>query len=245
MGGSPAPALDRGIKVLQLLEDKRARSLEEITNETGFPKSSLVRLLETLSTLGLVLRDPVSRKYTACVMLLPIAGKDASFEERIRASLQRLADKTQCTAEWYVDGTHGMVLTLRAEPRECEVRVTARVGFLRPWTGELEAVNAIAQAFIRCPNIDLENQRTYLKDGVRELLTAEQVKERVKKAKINRSIIDRVWNSNGVRRSAVIVTPSSSPYGILAIAESMRPNPERSPEELLQVLLREAEALSN
>jgi DNA-binding IclR family transcriptional regulator len=45
---SAAPALERGIRVLKYLEGKDPVSLDSIARATGYPKSSLLRVLDTL-----------------------------------------------------------------------------------------------------------------------------------------------------------------------------------------------------
>ncbi|RMD75109.1 MAG: hypothetical protein D6820_15355, partial [Lentisphaerae bacterium] len=67
-----APALQRGIEIIRLLADQIPRTLEELNRQTGIPKSSLLRFLETLELLNIVERDPVTRAYRALAMLLPI-----------------------------------------------------------------------------------------------------------------------------------------------------------------------------
>ncbi len=131
----------------------------------------------------------------------------------------------------------GMVIAQRAEPSGQENRVSARTGFLRPWLGELEAVNAIAHAFFNPPQpIDYEHCNQFLKDGVRSRLTPEEAKVRIEEARRQRSIVDRYWNSNGVRRMAALVCSHGTPAGILALAETMRPNPPIAQDELHTIL---------
>src|SRR6266571_1220213 len=47
-------ALHRGLQVLQVLHDMRAASLHDLNRETGIPKSTLIRILHTLHTDGMV-----------------------------------------------------------------------------------------------------------------------------------------------------------------------------------------------
>lgn len=47
-------ALHRGLQVLEVLHDARAASLHDLNRETGIPKSTLIRILHTLHTDGLV-----------------------------------------------------------------------------------------------------------------------------------------------------------------------------------------------
>jgi IclR family transcriptional regulator, mhp operon transcriptional activator len=47
-------ALHRGLQVLEVLHDVRAASLHDLNRETGIPKSTLIRILHTLGSDGLV-----------------------------------------------------------------------------------------------------------------------------------------------------------------------------------------------
>jgi IclR family transcriptional regulator, mhp operon transcriptional activator len=47
-------ALNRGLRVLEVLHDMRAASLHDLNRETGIPKSTLIRILHTLHSRGLV-----------------------------------------------------------------------------------------------------------------------------------------------------------------------------------------------
>ena len=47
-------ALHRGLRVLGVLHDMRAASLHDLNRETGIPKSTLIRILHTLHTDGMV-----------------------------------------------------------------------------------------------------------------------------------------------------------------------------------------------
>jgi DNA-binding IclR family transcriptional regulator len=74
------PALTRGIALLRLLENGEALSLEAVARQTGWPKSSLSRLLATLAELGLVARDSGHRTHRALMRLVPLAADSAAFE---------------------------------------------------------------------------------------------------------------------------------------------------------------------
>ncbi len=232
MAESSAPALTRGVRILQLLEDRRARLLEEIASETGYPKSSLTRLMETLVNLELIKRDPSTRKYTPCCILLPIQERAESIDNRLRPILGDLANRSSCTAEWYMPSENGMILIRRAEPADGEVSVIARIGYQRGWTGELEAVAAVGNAFFH----DREDHSGFCSAGRHRPLSSAEAKAIIDSVRERGSVVDTEWNSNGVRRAAVIVKQRSIPVGVLAIAESMRPTPKLSPDEHLKLL---------
>ncbi|MEI7633457.1 MAG: helix-turn-helix domain-containing protein [bacterium] len=60
---SSVPGLSRGLKILRLLAEPM--TVEDIVRRAGVPKSSGLRILDTLRGEGLVMRDPVTRLYQA------------------------------------------------------------------------------------------------------------------------------------------------------------------------------------
>jgi DNA-binding IclR family transcriptional regulator len=53
---SPAPALERGIAILNILNSGESYSLETISKKLKLPRSSLLRLLSTLQRCGWIQR---------------------------------------------------------------------------------------------------------------------------------------------------------------------------------------------
>lgn len=66
----PAPALGRGIAILRHLEREGSCSLEQLARHFRWPKASLLRLTESLRQAGVVVRDPLSKRYRALVQLV-------------------------------------------------------------------------------------------------------------------------------------------------------------------------------
>ena len=56
-------SLDRGIKVLEILERKTIARVTEVATEIDINERNISRLLDTLKANNLVERDPVSKKY--------------------------------------------------------------------------------------------------------------------------------------------------------------------------------------
>lgn len=61
----PVRALQRGLKVLRIVNDMDAPTLAEVTSASQLPKATVVRLLETLEFCGYIGRDPVRGFYFA------------------------------------------------------------------------------------------------------------------------------------------------------------------------------------
>ena len=56
-------SLDRGMKILSILEHKDSAGVTEIAEELGVNKSTASRLLDTLRQHDMVQMDPVTKKY--------------------------------------------------------------------------------------------------------------------------------------------------------------------------------------
>lgn len=139
-----APALARGLALLEDLSCDGPRSLEHLARDHAWPKTSVLRLLQTLEEAGAVARDPASKRWIAVKRLVP-DQQDAGERARLAARLAQLAAAAGSTAEWWVVGERNLVLAARHEPEAGEVTVRARIGFRRE-LDELEAVTVAACA---------------------------------------------------------------------------------------------------
>lgn len=220
---SGAPALTRGLAVLRHLAAHGPLPLEALARDTGYPKASLLRLLDALAAEGMVCRD-AARRFRATVALVPLAG-GAGLDEQLTALLPRLAAQTGMTAEWYVRGTDGMVLVRRATVPGSEVQIRAQIGFVRVWHGELDAVAALGLACFSPPPAPAGARYNFFtRDGQRAWLTKAAAAAKVAAARTGGACVDTVLNDNGVRRLAAVVRRDGTPAGILALAEYARPD---------------------
>lgn len=222
-----APALIRGIQLIRLLGDGDTRTLEEIASCTGIPKASALRLLRALAACGIVGRDEISKKYTATEVLTPVTGSAPEFLVSVDAALKKLARASSCTAEWYERGKRGMVLTQRHEPPKAHVWVAARIGFIRRWAQELEAVAIAAYAFGFEPLTNDLYFWTYDHCGKRVSLDSKRARKIIKDACERGYAKDCNFNPQGIRRIACPVIRGDHPEGILALATSFAPEGDR------------------
>ncbi len=241
---SPVPGLERGVTLLQLLGDGLHATLDDLARETNYPKSSILRILETLKNLGLVSRDEATREYFALQRLVPLRMMDQDFDSALRTSLQQIAESLGFTAEWYVPVAEGMVLVRRAEPFQGGAQVMAHVGFLRPWNEQLEAVACLAHAWRpEAPPLVKQGLFSYLADGEARPLSLKAAQMRIQHAGRDGFSRDVAFNDNGVRRTACVVLHDDALAGILAIAECYRPGAGLDSAENLQILIKEARLL--
>ncbi len=67
-------ALERGLEVMEALQDRRAASLKDLYEATGLPRPTLIRILHTLETAGVVRRSIGDGLYRATYRLQRLAG---------------------------------------------------------------------------------------------------------------------------------------------------------------------------
>jgi len=241
---SPVPGLARGIAILQLLLKDGPLKLEEASRLTGFPKASVMRILDTLSDLGLVGRDEITRRFSATVRLAPLGDQDKSFERRLSQTLDLMAQKTGQTSEWYVPEKAGLVLARRATPPTGELHVRARLGFVREWNGEIEAVVCIGRAWYGMAPSMRSKQWTYGPSGKKIILTPSEAAEKVNTARKKGYSADSYYNGFGVRRTASPVLKDGVLIGILAVAQCYLPGEQVSGDNIFEFLITETRNLS-
>ncbi len=89
-------SLERGLKVLQALQETPISSLNEIYLQTGIPKASLLRILQTLEHSGLVFRRLYDGRYRISSNLTHLARKRDRYDGIAEAAapvLDRLCQK--------------------------------------------------------------------------------------------------------------------------------------------------------
>lgn len=223
---SSSPALERGIAAWRRLCECGPLRLEELARDTGVPKASLLRHLDTLASLGLICRDAPDKRFRATALIVPLAAATDAFSGRLATALQQLCAETGHTAEWWVPQGRAMVLLLQRFPDDGEVHVRARVGFVRPSQGELEAVLRAALAAGLKPEANDDGKWwTYDENGEVLRLSAKAARQALAQAATAQaSAADPCVNPNGVRRHAAAVRDAAGALlGVLAIAESYSP----------------------
>lgn len=140
----PAPALTRGVRLLDRLGRDGPQVLERIAGESGVAKSTALRLLGALERIGMVARDPVTRRWHARVAL--VSGGDGEAERaRLRQVLADLARTGRHAAEAWSWRDGHPVMVDRADPEDVSTVVRARIGAERDLV-EVDAVVLIGFA---------------------------------------------------------------------------------------------------
>ena len=221
---SLVPGLSRGVQVWRVLCDQGEASLEQVTQRTGFPKASVLRMLQTLCALQLVDRSEQTGLYRATARIVYSSGPAPELEARVRRTLEQLSATLHVTAEWFEPGEEGLLLSMRESPAEAEVTVKARSGFMRKWNDELEAVASLGYAFWPAAPKTRSSLWIYDPRGRRVKLTPAESKARIDKARATGTAVDTCYNSNGVKRIAAAVVRNGNLVGVLALACAFTPS---------------------
>ncbi len=238
---SPAPALTRGIRVLQYMDEDREYSLDELANSLDYPKSSLLRILDVLLDENLINRSFETKKYRPLTRL--VALSEFHFETRLEKALESLASTTGLTAEWYEYSPDGMVLIRQKFPKGREAYVQAREGWLIKWDSILNAVNSLGIANFS-PMTDFSRLSYYSEDGHKTKVTKNLLKRQLQLAKSQGAVIDKFVNSCSVRRIAAVITAGSTVRGVIALAEFVAKVDVTDQVKILEILQSHASKLS-
>lgn len=235
-----APALAHGLMALRLLNTRGSMTLERLTGESGIPKSSLLRFMDTLTALGLVRRDPTTKRYQSLAAVVPVNDVRQPSLEILRDALIELSESTGRTVEWYAPHAGRWVITERREARDGDVRVSARIGFERSLDDEFEAVAQVALAFWEIQTDELPHWAW--RSGEKQPLAATELDE-IKRRTVSTGVaMDSDYNPQGVRRHAVPVRSRNGELiGVLALAENFTPTVDREIPHV-QAALRETAA---
>ena len=112
-------SLANAAAVLHWLKGDRADvAVGELSASMGWPKSSTSRLLKDMTTLGLLERDPLSRRYRTGLLMLELGRRYRSGEPLIEAADEELQELTHrigySTGISILDGANIVVLRSRA-----------------------------------------------------------------------------------------------------------------------------------
>jgi len=233
-----APALHQGILVLEKLNESGPLSLEELSRITEFPKSTLLRILDTLSCHGWVSRNTENKQFESLVRVKFKENHSVFSEENIKNLLEVLSSESGCTAEWYVPREDGMEILIRSEPLHSQVIVKAKVGFVRKFDSEFDAVNRVAAKFQLHSKKESKRSVCFAKSGMVSVTSEEKV-DLLNEMDKDVLTYDLNWNSNGVRRFAIgICNCKKMLQGILSLAECFTPQADAAISDKIAILKR-------
>lgn len=225
----PAPALARGVRLIEQLARDGQAPLELLAGRNGWPKSSVLRCLQTLEDLGVVERDADTRHWIARRRLAPVLPEASSRLDAARHRLPALAEAAGHCAELYRASPEGLELVDRADPVDSEIRVHARVGFRRDLR-ELDATSAVYFAFTGAKP---PRAMWAWKHGRKRKVSAPERDRRLQQVRETGLAADSEFNENGVRR---FCRPLSDPALLVAVAQRQTPLADRQTDTILETL---------
>ena len=154
-----APAVDRALDVIDLMAASHGDlSFSEIRRETGIPRQSLVRILNTLRDRGIVDRSAKRGGYRLGMRLLHLGNRlqdKIQLRSVARPCMEELARKTRKTVELSTLDRDQLILIEQVEGSE-GVRLYSRVGAVYPY------LHAVAVGKIYLAHMDREKRRQVL-----------------------------------------------------------------------------------
>ena len=132
---STAPALDRGLAILELLDSRsEGATLSEISRAIGVPKNSTMRMLQTLAERGYVTRDELTMRVALTGKLLRLGQPRVgglSLVESALPAMRGLRDAVGETVQLGISiGDEGVVIE-RVESSQA-VRIAVEIGLRFP-----------------------------------------------------------------------------------------------------------------
>lgn len=239
----PAPALTRGLALLRRLEADGSASLESLARRTGWPKSSVSRLLKSLVIDGAVRRDPATRLYHAAQRLVPLGDPDQAMRDAARPVLYRLAQSLNQTVELHRFEDESLIMIDRSEPENAAVSVNARIGFERSLF-EVDALTQIALAFGLAPDRWPNGRYWAWHGGTRKPVSRTDLPGIIESVQGTHAATDLGINENSVRRYAAPIMRDGSLVAVLAIAQICPPTAVEPDPAFPAVLQHAADQLS-
>jgi DNA-binding IclR family transcriptional regulator len=181
---------------------------------SGWPKTTVLRLLGALEALEAVERDPMDKRYRALLRLVPVSQADGDPLEGLRPALSALASELGHTVELFRWQNGGHLMIDRCQPDAAPIAVRARVGRRRDGS-EADSLNQLAAALADDP----PQPHWLWQGGVRADLSAADWSAALAQASCTGSASDIDVNSHGIKRVAIAIRDGQGHYvGACAIA---------------------------
>lgn len=130
-----APALDKGLDILELLALARApMSIAEISEGVGRSRGEIFRMLQVLEERDYIARDEGGTGYSITARLFRLGMEQPPLKSAVEAALpvmHRLADATGQACHLVMPSREQIVVVARVDPPG-EIALVVRVGHRRP-----------------------------------------------------------------------------------------------------------------
>lgn len=208
------------MEVLQVASRAAPRTLDELARVSGVPKTTLLRILNTLVETGYVSKTR-KKRYVANFQLTKLIPLDSAHHRHLEAVLETVSRETGQTAEIITVTGKSLYWYDRFEPAGFGVRVAAQRGFRRTLY-ELDAPSRLYLSRIGIDKVGEEFDRTAFYTAMPQYapVSWDAARALIRGTKPDCVAFDQTGNRNGIRRFATAITSKQGAVlYLLAIAE--------------------------
>ncbi len=237
-----APALEKGLRIIEdLAAARQAQSLAEFAQSQSRTPSELFRMLNCLETMGYVIRDPVSGKFTLSLKLHHLAQqqpKIARLTQVAESAMQELARETGESCHLCILEGSRVVIVLQTEGSG-HLRLSFNTSI------PIDPFETTSGRFL-ASRLDAEQLEILLADSeaFQRMSDAGQDETRRELGKLARRSIHQRNSTTvqGVRDLCAIIGSASTIWASLAITRLMRRDQGRAETESTKKALAECAA---
>lgn len=208
------------MEALQVSSQAAPRTLDELARFSGVPKTTLLRILNTLVETGYVSKTR-KKGYVANFQLTKLIPLDSAHHRHLEGVLETVSRETGQTAEIITVTGKSLYWYDRFEPTGFGVRVAAQRGFKRTLY-ELDAPSRLYLSRIGTGAVGQEFDTTAFYTAMPHYapLPWEVARARIAAAASHEVVFDESGNRNGIRRFATAITSQQDTVlYLLAVAE--------------------------
>ena len=149
------PAVERTIRILHFLRDRRSASVSEMSNELQITRSNCFAILKTLQNHNFLQFDEATKKYSLGMGLIDVTrfmARDVGVVHVVRPWLARIVDRTGLSALFAQRISDNRLMVLDQEQTTNDIRLTVSIGRRIPIT--YRATGRAVLAFL--PDADIK-----------------------------------------------------------------------------------------
>ena len=149
------PAVERTIRILHFLRDRRSASVSEMSNELQITRSNCFAILKTLQNHNFLQFDEATKKYSLGMGLIDVTrfmARDVDVVHVVRPWLARIVDRTGLSALFAQRISDNRLMVLDQEQTTNDIRLTVSIGRRIPIT--YSATGRAVLAFL--PDADIK-----------------------------------------------------------------------------------------
>ena len=192
-------SLDRGIKILELIVERKLVGVMEVASYFGINKSNAFRLLDTLRLNSLVEKDKITDKYKICAGILKLSNAflDNSAGKIIHPYLEKLVALTRENAHYCVFSNDRVIVIDQIKSTEV-INITAQIG--REEKMHCTSVGKVILSYLPEETRDRIIESIDLKPMTKHTIISKKIlREQVNKIRNDGYAIDDEENVIGVR----------------------------------------------